>query len=219
MWTDSTQKIAIGPGPQPWDAGDVFTARASLCGNMSPMSAPVTAGPAPESLPPANIDPNPTYEGQEFVWGEQIAYGGFETLWVNNTNIGTTCSAPWGYSCPLTFPGNLSQGDVVRNRPALYCPNGPFGPETFADPAMPCEDLPPPLVQQPHTGDTSIFVSGTLAGARVRVFDFGGNELGDGAEPELILDPPNTIPGIPIVVVQQLGTCIGTLGRQVVPLP
>lgn len=222
MWTDSTKKIAIGPGPQPWDAGDVFTARASLCGNVSPMSAPVTARPAPESLPPAKVDPEQPYHGQEFVWGDGIAYGGYEQLFVG-AYIGDTCSSPWGRSCSFSFPGslgrNLIKGDVVKNRPSLYCANGPFGPDTLSPPAKDCSELPPPMVQVPKTGDTSVFVSGTLSGARVRVFDFGGNELGDGAAPEVILDPPAVVPGIPIVVVQQLGSCIGTLGRMVVPQP
>ena len=109
----------------------------------------------------------------------------------------------------------MRKGDIVQNRPALYCANGPLGPETISEAAKPCSELPPPLVQQPSTGDTSVFVSGTLPGARVRVFDLGGHELGDSAAPEVILDPPATVPAIPIVVVQQLGSCIGTLGRQI----
>ena len=221
-WTDSTQKIAMEPGPMPWDIGDVFTAEASLCDQKSPLSDPVTAVPAPEGLPPARVDPNPPYEGQEFTLVRDLAYGAHAEVTVAGATD-NTCAAPWGVSCSYSFVDsapnrNLFVGDIVRNRPVMRCP-GPFGPQTNSLAALPCTDLPPPLVTQPTTGDDSIFVSGTVFGARIRVFDLGGNEIADGAPPQVFMDPPATVPAVPIVVVQQVGTCIGTLGRMITPKP
>ncbi len=221
-----SQGQSMGPGPKPWDKGDVFTVQASLCGLQSVLSDAVTAEDPPETLASPVLDPPKTYAGQEILVLRDMTYGSFgrvsRTAPPNSLYLGDTCGSATGVSCVFRFPTSalgrpLLENESVSVEPSLYCPSGsPTGPPTKSPPALPCSELPHPVVAHPIIGQDHIVVLEALPGARIRVYDASGAEIADGTGTVVRLAPPRTfVAGDVITVVQQVGTCFGTTGFRI----
>lgn len=204
----------LPPAKRPFDIGDEFTAEAALCDDRSGLSAPETAVAAPGTMPTPGLDPAATFEGQELVTINNLAHGGltsvgelsfgqigeFETpvSWMPDFDIAT----PMGR--PLLFGDELSVGQ-------LLCISGP---EIIGDPAAGCDELPAPRIEHPIVGRNWVVVTSAVPGARVRVYDDTGDELGDGGGTIIMLK--RTITGADVLTVtQQVGECTSSTGYRV----
>lgn len=226
-FTESGAQI-MSPGPTPWDAGDVFTVQATLCSLTSSVSEPAEALVQPSTLHAPRFDPAQTYEGQTHLVLRDMTYGAYgevSRVAPSALDLGDTCDATTGVSCPFGLESSalgraLLAGESLKAVPAMYCPMGPTGPPTSTPPALPCGDLPAPVIAQPYKGDDHLVVLEALPGARIRVYDASMSEIADGAGTIIRLVPPRLVQwGETLTVVQQVGACFGTNGyRVVVPI-
>ena len=69
-----------------------------------------------------------------------------------------------------------------------------------------CQDLRAPRIRVPFPGEDFALVTSSVPGARIRVYDADGDEIGDGSEPVVILEGALES-GDVVSVVQQLGNC------------
>jgi|GEM_PF-1734529 len=215
----SSRSTSIGwsvifPGKHPFVVGDSFTAEASLCDDVSPPSAPQSAVAAPTTLPAPTFNPATVYAGQELVTVESLTHG-------SRTSIAEASFGPIGdFTTPVSwFPdydvatkmgSPLSAGDQLIASQTL-CSEGP---KTETPRAEDCEALPAPRIRHPLVGDNYVVVTDAVPGARIRVYDGGGNELGDGSGTVIMLN--RAITGADtITVVQQLGECTSSTGYRV----
>ena len=88
------------------------------------------------------------------------------------------------------------------------------GPKTETPRAEEFEALPAPRIRHPLVGDNYVVVTESVPGARIRVYDGSGNELGDGSGTVIMLN--RAITGADtITAVQQLGECTSSTGYRV----
>lgn len=202
---------AITPGKQPFVVGDVFTATAGLCSDVSPSSAPVWAVAAPSSIPVAKFEPTSTFNGQELVLTENLTNGSKST--VSELVLGQVGS----FSTPISWKPNYDVATRI-GRPLNASDRLTIGQELCAvtstsEPTsvLPCEDLPAPKVGHPLVGQTFVIVTESIPGARVRVYDATDDELGDGSG--TVIQLKRAITGADtLTVVQQVGDCMGKRG-------
>lgn len=79
---------------------------------------------------------------------------------------------------------------------------------------MRCESLSAPRISHPIVGNNYVVVTQSVPGARIRVYDAGGVELGDGSGTIIVLTRPLTGADT-ITVVQQIGECTSRTGYRV----
>jgi hypothetical protein len=214
----------MSPGSAPWDLGDEFTAQASLCGVPSPLSEKVEAVEPPATLNAPRFDPPTPFVGQAYTVLRDLdygAYGAISRTAPSFLTLGDTCVTAGTVSCRFSLPDSalgrvLQAGENLSAEPSLHCPGGPTGPATTTATALPCADLPAPTVAQPNPGDDFIVVQEMLPAARIRVYDAAtSQEIGDGAGSVIRLVGGRTLAaGDVIIVVQQVGTCVGRTGHQ-----
>jgi hypothetical protein len=196
------------PGIRPFTLGDKYTARQSLCTDVSPTSGAETATNAPTSILPPTLDPPEVYVNQELVKVQDIVNG--STVGINEAVAGPLKS----FSTPVSWRSNvdvatplgrpLQAGDSLTTEQTLCTSSG----SSSAIAVKPCEDLPPPEIRRPVVGDDRVVVTSSLPGARIRVFDNTGQELGDSSGSVILLNR-NIVAGDRLTVVQYLGLCSG----------
>jgi hypothetical protein len=214
--------ITGGSGSTGWTAfftgairiGDKFTADISICGKTSSMSPPVIAVAAPTSIPNPRFNPATVYTGQELVNFDNLTngtkskvgevtfgnLGSFTTpiSWFNNFDVKT----------PLTRP--LVAGDRLWLTQELCAAKS----KTEAPPTVECDKIPPPIIQHPIVGTQFVVILQSIPGARIRVYDDAGTEIGDGSGTVIVLSRPITGTDT-LTIVQQIGKCNSKKGYRV----
>jgi hypothetical protein len=210
----STGWTAIFSGKRPFVVGDSFTAEIQLCKDTSPPSGTKSAVRAPASIPAPTFNPPEIYDGQQLVTLETLVNGSHtKVVEVGTGPLGTlTTPVSWfpnfDVATPLGRP--LHAGDQLQASQQLCIQ----GPPTETSPALKCDALPAPKISHPIVGDKYVLVTESVPGARIRVYDGGGIELGDGSGTVIVLKRAVTGADT-ITVVQQLGECTGKTGYRI----
>lgn len=178
-----------------------------LCGDPSAPSLDHVTQPPPAPLPSLGIDP--VYEGGEQARITNVVNGARVTLYRGGVNQGTW--GCWGGALLVGLSPPFSAGEVLSATQAM-CPGDPSSPPVDVTVA-PCGSLPAPGVGPVDAGDSEIAVTDSVAGAVIRVYV---NSLlaGVGSAPRVLLNVTLKI-GDTIHVIQDVGTCRGTLARQI----
>lgn len=202
------------PAKQPFVIGDDFSAEAALCGDKSGVSAVETAVAAPGTMPTPGLNPATTFEGQELVNINNLAHGGVTS--VSEASFGdvgkfeTPISWKPDYDVATRIGSPLSTGDVLSVGQELCAP----GPVFTGEPAVRCDELPAPRIGHPIVGRNWVVVTSAVPGARIRVYDDSGDELGDSSGTIIMLK--RAITGVDILTVtQQVGECNSGTGYRV----
>ncbi|WP_394844716.1 hypothetical protein LZC95_47680 [Pendulispora brunnea] len=210
----STDWTAIWPGKRPFTVGDAFEAKIQLCSDVSPLSAVEKAVAAPSSLSAPTFDPPMTFTGQELVNLSSLTNGTHTKIDVAGVGSagGFTTPISWfpNYDIKTPLGRSLISGDVLVAQQTLCKP----GPTTKTPPASRCEELPAPRIHQPIAGTNFVVVWQSIPGARIRVYDAGGNELGDGSGTIIVLSRNLTDSDV-LTVVQQVGDCRSKTGYRI----
>jgi len=210
----STGWTIVGPGKQPFDVGDTYTVTAELCGDVSPASAPQNAVTAPATLPAPTFNPPTVYAGQELVTVESLTNGArtsmAEASFGSLSDFSTPISWFPNYDVATRLGRPLAAGDQLLASPSL-CTKGST---TQTQRAEDCSALPAPRIQRPLASTNYVVVTQAVPGARIRVYDNSGKELGDGSGTVITLN--RTLTGVDILtVVQQLGDCTSSTGYRI----
>lgn len=187
-WKNDTYSVVGGsrswmsPGPTPWELGDKFTAQASLCAKVSPISDPVFATEAPEVLRAPTLRPQRPYEGQDRteIWG--MDYGTFASLSLATPtpqHLTDTGGTPIGRTGTLLWH-KMNRGETLKVETSLFCEGSSPGQSFTSDGALPCSDLPAPRIAAPAAGQDYVTITEALPGARIRIFDSANIEIADG---------------------------------------
>ncbi len=194
--------------------GDKFTAEISLCGNSSPMSGAEIAVAAPSSLPAATLNPATVFAGQELVTVTNLTNG-------SQTQIGeATFGNLGGFSKPESWYNNFDiktpLGRPLNAGERLWVSQKLCNAKNRQDfpPATNCEELAAPRILHPIVGTNYVVVSQSVPGARIRIYDAGGIEIGDGSGTVIVLRRTITNTDT-LTVVQQVGKCTSKNGYRV----
>lgn len=207
----STDWTAVFPGKRPFDLGDSFTAEAELCGDVSPLSTAVSAVDASSTLPVPVLNPATVYVGQELVTVENIVHGALVSI--SEASFGSVGEFTWpvswfpDYDIASRLGHPLSSGDQLSVSQNLCT----AGPTVEIAPPQECRELPAPRIRHPLVGDMYVVVTESVPGARIRIYDSGGIELGDGSGTIIVLNRALTGADT-ITVVQQVGQCTSGTG-------
>ena len=210
----STDYSAISPGKRPFAIGDSFTAEAQLCSDGSPPSAPESAVAAPATMPGLRLNPATVYTGQELVTIENIVYGARVNL--DEATFGSLGSFTWPVSWFPDFDvaSRLGRPLAVGDRLITSQMLCTAGPKVEIPEAVDCGELPAPRIRHPLVGDNFVVATQSVPGARIRVYDNTGDELGDGSGTVIMLR--RSITGTDIItVVQQVGECTSSTGYRI----
>lgn len=212
--TGSYDWTMMRPFKRPFVIGDKFTAQASMCGDDSDVSDEEEAVAAPSTMPTAGLNPATTFNGQELVTINNLAHGAVTSVAENSFgDIGkfeTPISWMPDYDVATGMGSPLSTGDVLTVGQTL-CTDGPL---FTGEPAVGCEELPSPLIEHPIVGRDWVVVTSAVPGARIRVYDDTGDELGDSSGTIIMLK--RAITGVDILTVtQQVGECTSSTGYRV----
>jgi hypothetical protein len=211
----STGWTGLFGGKRPFAIGDDFTAQQALCTDTSVLSPPKVAVAVKEpNIPGPTFNPSVTYSGQQLVTLETLVNG-------SHTNVREATAGSLGdVTTPVSWFPNfdvatplgraLNAGDRLQASQAL-CSKGP---PTETPPTVRCESLPAPRISHPIVGNNYVVVTQSVPGARIRVYDAGGVELGDGSGTIIVLTRPLTGADT-ITVVQQIGECTSKTGYRV----
>jgi hypothetical protein len=209
------------PFKQPFDIGDQFSVKASMCnidgtiaesGTSNPAEAVAVVAPAP--LPTAGLVPSTTFAGQELIDINNLAHGAISSI--EEVTIGpagnfeTSISWQPGYDVATAIGRPLAAGDTLSLSQELCA----AGPVFTGEAAVGCAELPAPLIEHPIVGQERVVVTRAVPGARIRVYDESGEELGDGSGTNIILKRPITGADI-LTVTQQVGECMSRSGYRV----
>jgi hypothetical protein len=209
-------------------AGDIYTAAASLCSTVSNPGTPVTALPTPTNLHQPVFNPTKMYEGQQYVQVDQMTSGGYAELAIavpGQTSVlplGSSPPTPTGHDSVFYVPTSplgrtLQTGDVMEAKPSL-CPGSatPTGLTGYSVPVVPCEDLPEPRITTPLAGENFVTVLNNLPGSRIALYDSLNREIADSGGPRVTLLAPRTfVKNEMITAVRRLGACFGRWGFRI----
>jgi hypothetical protein len=199
----------LAPSGAPFNLNDEFTVEQSLCSDTSDRSSPVRAIAPPASLPFPTFRPPNFVSGQELLFLETLVEGAKVTLRELSTPFAGSFSTPitWkpDYDIKSALGRPLRSGDTLSVSQALCAGPGEGSPEQKVHN---CEQLPAPLIETPIAGNTFVTVSHAQPGARVRIYDAAGNEIGDGSGTVITLKRA-IMAGELLTVVQQIGECTG----------
>jgi dienelactone hydrolase len=150
----------------PLSAGDVIRVVQTLCGR-SEESDPVTVLPLPPEIFAPVIVP-PLYDCGAVVQVSNLYPGAIVRIYQD----GIPCSLGWAgvnSSIAISAAPTLVAGTKVT---AKQCVGNMESPESDGVIVQPLSELPKPVILAPVAyGDTTVWVSGVLPGARVEVFD------------------------------------------------
>jgi dienelactone hydrolase len=185
-------------------------AKATLCGDPSPLSAEQVVQIAP--LPLATPTFAPFVQGGNVVVVQGLADGARFELKRNGVSLGI--AACWGgtftwqgIAPPIAGPG----ADTFEAAQQL-CPGDPWSPPGKGDP-LPCSALRSPKFGPVQDGDITVTFTNFVAGSRIKVFVNGVKE-GDGSGPVISLNQP--IPhNATIDAWQSVGTCVGSTVEEI----
>lgn len=211
----ATDWSQIRPGVTPFSVGDVLTAQISLCDDVSPLSAPITVVAAPPSvLDGVTLDPPQVHEGQELLLLRDLANGSRRIVIESaNGQIAKVENPVWWHWDIDVVPGlgrPLTTSDQLAFVEELCDETFQTGPI----PVQPCRELPAPAIAHPVAGQDWVLVTDSVPGARVRVFDASGIELGDGSGDVIWLNRAITAADV-LTVVQQVGDCVSDEGYRI----
>jgi outer membrane protein assembly factor BamB len=184
------------------------TANATLCVDSGGPSDPLFPQAGPSPIPPGSVG-EPVIDGQELIglYGETapdkfVEHGARLRVYESGgTTPITQGSAPGGVRHTVSIPP-ASAGQKFQVTQEL-CVEGNPGTTTTV---LPCEDLPPPIIEPPLPGDTQIHVIDHIPGADILVFR-GGVEIGHSSGTLINLSVTLAV-GDVITVVQKLKDCI-----------
>lgn len=210
----STDYSAVRPSTRPFNMGDSFTAQASLCGDISPMSAAVSPIAEPSSIAPPTLKPDITYEGQELISLGDIVYGAHVAI--EEASIGIVGELSWPVSWYSDFDVARGLGRPLSVSDQMFVSQSLCSEVGGSDlpPVQSCDALPAPKIGQPIAGHDHVVVTESVPGARIHVFDDGDNELGDSSGTVITLNRPVTEIDT-LTVVQQIGKCTSRNGYRV----
>jgi hypothetical protein len=187
--------------------GDKFIAQATLCPNepSSPWSPTVYAVTAPTTLPPPVFNPQRAYEGQRLISIANLTNGARTRFDVSATFAGLLDS-PISWWNDFNLSSNLGRplaaGDIVSAQSELCVKAPPVDISVST-----CGGLPAPRIEAPILdGATAVVVALAQPGARIRVLDASGAEIGNGSGTVINLSRP-LVAGERIFAVQELGAC------------
>lgn len=195
------------PGRRTFVIGDQFRARQQMCPSepQSPWSASVTAVAAPASMPTPVLDPARAYDGQQLVNISNLANGARTKFSVAGADAGTL-DAPiswWtNFNLASALGRALRDGETLTARSRL-CTSAP----TVTIPVSKCGELPAPRIETPLVvGARAVIVERSQPGARIRVVDASGAEIGNGGGIVINLSRA-LVAGDELRVIQELGAC------------
>jgi hypothetical protein len=202
----STGWSVIAPSGAPFREPATFTVTASMCGDTSDESDPVSARSGPTTLPKPGFNPRNIYDGQELLTVEDIVYGARVTLRETRSSWTGFFSTPVSSS---SYDIRTAMGRALRTGDSLEAMQGLCATTSDWTPAeMPhdCERLPAPQIERPIRGATFVIVSRSVPGARIMVYDSRRNEIGDGSGTVIMLNRA-IIGSETLTVVQRVGQC------------
>jgi hypothetical protein len=205
--------LPVEPGKTPFDIDDEFTAQVSACGDVSPVSDPVRAQRlSSDVLTLAEINPTSLYETQRFLNVTNLTYGtNSEILESGAGSLGTFRSPLSWWISGLSTPLALSDQLVVSQNLCDFSSQPSFAQ---APPVLSCAALPAPVIKDPLPGENYVTVLQPLLGARFRIYDDNGNELGDRTGSVIPLNRA-LLAGEFVTAVQQIGNCISSQGFKI----
>jgi dienelactone hydrolase len=190
--------------------GQHVRAKATLCGDPSPLAAEQVTQTATPPLPA------PTFgtfvEGGGDLTIQGLADGAQFELTRNGTSLGK--SACWGGSFVWSGINPPFKGPGLDTFKAIQqlCPSDPPSPAGTGTPIA-CSALKPPTFGPVQDGDTAVTFTDFIPGSRIKVFVNGIKE-GDGSGPVVVLSKP--IPhNAKVDAWQSVGTCVGKTVEQV----
>ena len=218
VWVNGTDERSLStgtdwtglyPGKSPFDAGDSFTAQVSLCSDTSSLSPSVAAVSAPSSISAPEFDPSPLFEGQELVTLTQLMNGSLTEIYENIAgNIGKfSTPVSWfpefDLATPMGRPVQMGDDFTATQRLCEISPR-PENPRI-----LPCRELPAPKIFPPIIGTDYVVVTESVPGARIRIYDDDGKEIGDGSG--TVVQLIRTLTGVDkLTVIQQVDDCISS---------
>ena len=205
--------LAVTPGKTPFEFEDEFTAQVSACGDVSPVSDVVKAQrPSSDILTDAQINPLSFYESQEFIYIGNLTHGSSSEILESGAGSLASFSTPLSWNISrIDNPLALSDQLVVSQELCGFSSQPPFSQSPTV---LNCSALPAPAIKDPLPSEDFVSVLQPLLGARVRIYDESGNELGDGTGSVIVLNRTLN-DGEFVTVVQQLGDCISSQGYQI----
>jgi hypothetical protein len=208
----------VFPTQAPFEIGDTFTVQARLCGEVSELSEPQSAVAAPATLGAPTFEPSDQYVGQQLVTLGALANGAFVD--VREQTLGPLEGVySWPFSWYPWYDLNSELGRPMQAGDQLYASQRlcSSGSEAESELPYPCESLPHPRIAAPIAGQTWVTVDEAVPGARIRVYDSSGVEIGGGAGAVVRLRRALSL-GERITAVQSLGKCTSRNGLTVTAL-
>jgi hypothetical protein len=190
-----------------YSEGEQVQAWANLCDDRSPASQTEIARRAPRRLGEPEIDEG--YDGQDTIIIRNLENGCRVSLTINTIPFGT--ARCWGGGLEWHLGRTLYQGDRLSAIQSLCEVESRPGSTVI----QPCRDLPAPEVEQFQVGDTRIYLTRHVPGARIKVY-INGVKVGDGGGPVIELTQPIR-PDDTVYVLQIVGECTGQRVRRVEP--
>lgn len=187
--------------------GDKFSAQATLCPNepSSPWSPTVYAVAAHSALPAPTFNPQRAFEGQRLISIGNLTSGARTQFGASGANAGLLDSpiSWWNdFNLSSTLGRALTAGDTVNAQSALCVKAPPVDISVST-----CGGLPAPRIEAPIiAGVTAVVVAQAQPGARIRVLDANGAEIGNGSGTVINLSRP-LVAGEQIFAIQELGAC------------
>ncbi|MFQ3246240.1 MAG: hypothetical protein ACI9SP_002892 [Arenicella sp.] len=196
----------LRPDKSPFDQGDKFDARQSLCDDVSAMSNTVTAGAEPSPLPIPRLKDGKAIAGQPLLHIENLAEGALTDVGENSAGQLTSFSTAVTRAPEVDVASGLGR-NIIAGDKFLIVSTLCEGTKVETDPVEPCDVLPAPRIAQPLVGDITVTVTQYVAGAQIQIYDANGNEIADGSGNDVGLTRPIES-GDVLTVVQRLGECV-----------
>jgi len=193
----------------PYLDGQHVRARATLCGDPSPLAAEQVVQVAP--LPLATPTFAPFIQGGTDLVVQGLADGAHFEVKRNGISLGTT--GCWGgtFTWHGINPPFNPPTDVFEAAQQL-CPGDPWSPPGKGVPS-PCSSLKSPKFGPVQDGDIAVTFTDFVPGSEIKVF-VNGSKQGDGSGPVIWLNHP--IPhNATIDAWQSVGNCVGSTVEEV----
>ncbi|HZD53301.1 MAG TPA: PQQ-binding-like beta-propeller repeat protein [Woeseiaceae bacterium] len=193
-----------------FELGARVTAKAKLCADESAPADSLITVAGPDPIPPGSVG-QPVIDGQTLInlYGataptDFAEHGAQLRVYeAGGTTPITQTPTPGGVAHTVSIPpATTGQSFEVTQE---LCSEGSPGATTTV---LPCEDLPPPIIEPPLPGHTQIHVTDHVPGADIIVFR-GSTEIGHSSGSIINLSAPPLAEGDVITVIQKLGDCVG----------
>lgn len=196
------------PSGAPFTTAMKFTVEQSLCASKSGLTEPVSPVTAPSTLPSVAFDPNTIYVGQELLQLSSITYGAKVIITESTTPWNGSVQTPisWfpDYDIATRLGRPLQSGDNVSAVQEL-CGRVSVWDQPRSK-LHDCERFPGCRIEAPRAGNSYVLPYDHLPGARIRVYDSGGNEIGDGSGTVINLTR-TLVAGETISITHTIGEC------------